>query len=170
MDNQSLKYYCDDTFKRDDDEKWNYLLDYAFKIADEVEFNILYSDHELTPEIEALSEDLIEKQKRKNKIYPSGYSLRYRLTDKLKEFIKSKRYSDWEGYNLEDASFLKNGTEFLATVTHENQVILQCSEGQRNTLKEKGFNFWCDWGNDPAKENAEYHSKSWFDRLKDRFK
>jgi DNA-binding LytR/AlgR family response regulator len=155
MKNTDLRYYCDDTLKTNDNDKWQYLINYAFKKADTVEFNILNSNQELTPEIEALSNDLIEKSERRNKIYPSGSYLRYKLTDNIKNFIKAKQYKDWYNYNIEDISFLKNDKEFLATITHENYVILQSTEEQREQLKEEGFNFWCDWGVDPAAENKK---------------
>jgi len=109
---------------------------------------------------------MVEKSKIRNKIYPSGHSLKYRLTNSVKDFIRSKQCDEWNNYNLEDISFLKDDKEFLATITHENQIILQTTEKQRNELKEKGFDFWCDWGDNPAEENANYTATSLIDRLK----
>jgi hypothetical protein len=166
MDDTELKYYCDDTFKKVDNDKWNYLLDYAFERSDYVEFNILTSDYKHRPEIETLSSDLIEKGEREYKIYPSGLYVRFTLTYKVKSFIKSKEYKDWYNYDLEDISFIKGDNEILATITHHNYIILQSTEKQRKELKDKGFNFWCDWGVDPAKDNMNYKENSILIRLK----
>ena len=150
MNKLGNRYYCHDSLKNEEEEKWQYLLDYAFDKADFVEFNLLYLNQQITPEIEALSKDLVEKSKRKRKIYSNGnYYVRYILSDKVKEFIKSKRYGDWRGYNYEDISFVKDGKEFLATNTHENLIILKMDHLFRDKLSEKGFDFWCDWGTTP---------------------
>jgi hypothetical protein len=39
------KYYCDRSFKEDDDIKWNMLLDYVFPLCDRVNFNILKKEY-----------------------------------------------------------------------------------------------------------------------------
>jgi hypothetical protein len=152
MNETENRFYCDDSLKYGEEEKWKYLLEYAFEKADFVEFNILYSNQEITNEIESLSEFLVEKSKRSEKIYANGnYFVRYELTDKLKEFIKSKKYEDWNGFNYEDISFVKNGKEFFATNTHENLVIMEMNKALKEKLTKKGFDFWCDWGINPAK-------------------
>jgi hypothetical protein len=145
MEYQNKKYYCDDSVKKNDNEKWNYLLNYSFQIADAVEFNLLFRNQKLPNEIQSLFVDLIEKKKDTNKIYFSGESLKFRLTDRIKDFIKSKKYSDWKNYYLEDISFIKGTTEFFATITHENYIILQMTQSQRSELNQNGFNFWCEW-------------------------
>ena len=71
------------------------------------------------------------------------------MTDKLKGFIKSKKYYEWYNFFLEDVSFIKDNVEFMATITHENYVILQMTEIQRNNLNINGYNFWSDWGVNP---------------------
>ncbi len=150
MNNAENKYYCDDSLKNGENEKWQYLLNYAFEKAEFVEFNILYSNQEITSEIEALSKSLVEKSKRTDKIYANGnYFVRYILSNELKEFIKSKKYGDWEGYNYEDISFIKDGKEFLATNTHENLIIIKMNKNLKAELTEKGFDFWCNWGINP---------------------
>jgi hypothetical protein len=152
MSNTENRYYCDDSLKYGEEEKWQYLLDYAFEKAEFVEFNVLYSNQEITSEIESLSEFLVEKNKRAEKIYSNGnYFVRYELSDELKEFIKSKKYRDWNGYNYEDISFVKNGKEFFATNTHENLIIIEMNKNLKEKLTEKKFDFWCDWGKNPAK-------------------
>lgn len=167
------RYFCDDTFKNEDYDKWSYLLDYAFDKADQVEFNILYPDSDLTKLLADLSTDFIGRGKRTDKIYRSGQFIRYHLTDRTKNFIKSKKYSDWRSYLFEDISFLKNGKEFFATITHENYVILQLTEEQRSILNKKGFNFQYDWGIDPISikpTNIQELGKSLLDKIKRLFK
>ena len=144
MREESLKFYCYDSFQKDDEAKWQYLLDYAFQKADEIKFNILYSDQQLAPEIENLADNIVEKGKRSNKINSGNY-LKFKLTDQVKNFIKSKKYADWLNFNLEDISFLSNEKEFFVTITHENYIILELTEKQRKELRNKGFDFWCEW-------------------------
>lgn len=145
MNNPELKYYCDDTFYSEDNDKWSFLLDYAFERADAVEFNVLYLKKKFPQEIDSLSCDIIGEGRRKDKIYVSGDYIRYRLSEELKRFIKSKEYKDWKNFDLEDISFLKYDEEFLATITHENYIIIQATEEHRDILNKKGFNFWCQW-------------------------
>ena len=40
----TMKFYCDESLKKDDKGKADELLSYAFGLADHVEFNILYKD------------------------------------------------------------------------------------------------------------------------------
>ena len=141
MKNISQKYYWDVSFKDNDDKKWQMLLDWSFEIAEYVEFNVLYTNQELTEEIEKLSKFLVEKIKRKNKIYPSGYSMRYKMCNELKEFIQSKKYKDWLNYNFEDISFINSEIEFFATITHENFIIIKMSNNQRKIFNAFGCNF-----------------------------
>lgn len=172
MTDISIKYYCDESLKNNDQDKWVFLLDYAFNKADQVEFNILYSENGLTKILTDLSDDFIEKGKRKEKIYRHGQFIRYNLSDKMKSFIKSKKYSDWYTFFFEDISFLKEGKEFFATITHENFIIIQLTEGERNYLNNNGFHFDSDWGTSPASltENLEEMVKSLLDKLKGLFK
>jgi hypothetical protein len=145
MITHQLKYYCDDTLKEDDDVKWNLLLDLAFKDSEYVEFNLLFIKMKLPPEIECLAEDFIIKRKRKDKIFYSGSSYLYKLSEKMKEFIKSKRYIDWYNYYYEDISFLRGNHEIFVTCTHENYIVIEMSEDLRNELNNKGYNFNQDW-------------------------
>lgn len=147
----NMRYYCDGSFNQDDDEKWFYLLDVAFSKCNTVEFNILLKGYNTVSEIMELSKYLIQKSKKKEKIFVSGYSVEYLLNDSLKHFIKSKRYIDWQNYHLEDIALLQNGKEILSTITHENYVIMLMSENQRNELNSKGFDFSSDWGTEPFK-------------------
>ncbi len=147
-----MKYYCDASFNQDDDEKWFYLLDIVFPKCNTVEFNILLKGYDTVSEIVKLSKYLIQKRKKKEKVFVSGYSVEYLLNDSLKHFIKSKRYIDWQNYYFEDIALLQNGKEILSTITHENYVIMLMDENQRNELNSKGFDFSSDWGTNPFKK------------------
>jgi hypothetical protein len=46
---------------------------------------------------------------------------------------------------------VKNGKEFFATNTHENLIIIEMNKNLKEKLTEKKFDFWCDWGKNPAK-------------------
>lgn len=123
------------------EEKWTYLLSSRMREADAVEFNILYQPNKLQIELAELEPYLILKGKRKDKIYISGEFRRYRLSSEVKEFIFSKSYKSWYNYQFEDLSLLKNETEVLATITHENYVILLMTEEERQELNAQGFDF-----------------------------
>jgi hypothetical protein len=152
MISTNCKYYLDNTLQKTDQDKWLELLDYAFGIAEQVEFNILNRPFG-KPDIPAdLSIDLVDQGKRKDKIYHSGKFIRFQLTKSIKEFIISKSYSDWYNFYIEDISFLKDGIEFFATITHENYVIVQLSESYRNDLNKKGFHFDSEWPYNPDKK------------------
>jgi hypothetical protein len=154
MKNEELRFYCDDTFKKDDNDKWYYLIDYAFSIADSVEFNVLYKS-DLKREIQNISKDIIETTESNKR-----GALKFKLSPSVKQFIKSKKYYEWNGYNLEDMTFVKNEKIFLTTITHENYIILETTEKSRNELKKKGFDFWCDWGTHP--DGVDYQEKTTF--------
>lgn len=144
------KYYCDESLKDDDYDKWLFLLDYAFNKADQVEFNILYFNNDLNTILQNLADDFILQGKRTDKIYQSGQFIRYRLSDSLKKFVQSKKYSEWNFFVFEDISFLKGGKEFFATITHENYIIIRLTEEELFYFNKIGFNFNIDWGNDPV--------------------
>src|SRR5690606_39204492 len=85
-----------------ENEKWIVLLTYYLVQADSVEFNTLYDQNNLNQELKSLEPDLIEEGERTDKIYPSGIFRRYRLSERVKEFIISKPYKDWKNYQFED--------------------------------------------------------------------
>jgi len=145
MSAQNIRYYCDNSFHKYDQWKWEYLLDYVFEKADQVEFNILRKNDPVPFEISAISDDLIGFEKRKNKMFYRGMSAKYSLTIQVKAFIKSKQYKEWFRYYYEDISFLLHNQEILATITHEDHVIMLLTETQKNELTNLGYDFWCEW-------------------------
>ncbi len=149
------KFYCDESLKADDKTKTEELLNYVFGIADHVEFNILYKDEkELEAKIKIIKDDLIYRGKRSDKIYRSGEYIRFRLTDKVKDFVRQRGIIGWTNTQLEDISFLRQNFEFLGTISHENYIILQMTEDERSSWNKKGFNFEFDWGVDPREEKV----------------
>jgi hypothetical protein len=145
MSAQNIKYYCDNSFHKYEKNKWEYLLDYIFNQADQVEFNILRHNEPVPTEISAISDDLIGFDKRKNKIYYRRTSVKYSLTNQVKAFIKSKQYQEWHNYYYEDMSFLLHSQEILATITHEDYVIMMLTKEQKIELTNLGYDFWCEW-------------------------
>ena len=59
-----------------------------------------------------------------------------------------------EDTQLEDISFLRQNSEFLGTISHENYIVLQMTEDERQSWNKKGFNFEFDWGVDAREENV----------------
>ena len=172
MTDSKTKYYLDESLKDLDNDKWEYLLDFAFDRADQIEFNILNSNKDLACLKTELSDDFVETGNRKDKIYSSGKFIRYRLSDDMKQFVKSKNYRDWYNFVFEDISFLKDGLEFFATITHENYVILQLTTEQKDTFNKKGFDFLYEWPDKSWKRKIEYLiviGKSQPDKLNEHF-
>ncbi|WP_299708706.1 hypothetical protein [uncultured Pontibacter sp.] len=124
-----------------ENEKWIALLTHYLEQADSVEFNTLYNPTKLNQELESLKSDLIEEGERRDKIYPNGMFRRYRLSEKVREFILSKPYKDWRNYQFEDLSLMRDGAEILATITHENYVFAQMTEEERKQFNEQGYEF-----------------------------
>lgn len=124
-----------------ENEKWIAILTHYLEQADSAEFNTLYDPTNLNQELESLKADLTEEGERTDKIYPSGIYRRYRLSERVREFILSKPYKDWSNYQFEDLSLMKDGAEILATITHENYVFAQMTEEERKEFNEKGYEF-----------------------------
>ncbi len=149
------KYYCDESLKKTDKDKIEYLLTYAFGLADQVEFNVLYKDDKLLNEtIKNVKDDIVASGQRFDKIYNGVEFIRFSLTDKVKDFIRTKGIMGWRNTQLEDISFLRDNVEFLGTVSHENYIILQMTDKERESLNDMGFNFEFDYGTD-AREIKE---------------
>ncbi|SFG62987.1 hypothetical protein [Pontibacter chinhatensis] len=124
-----------------DNKQWLILLNAYLGQADFAEFNVLYDPTNLLPELEALEPDLVEAGKRSDKFYASGSFRRYRLSPRVKDFILSKPYNAWRNYQFEDLSLLKDGTEILATITHENYIFARMSEQERAELNRQELEF-----------------------------
>lgn len=136
------KYYIDVTlrFNHQFNDKWLSLLDLILPDADKIAFNIFYPKKQLTSFINNWQEEFIERARGKTKIYSSGEYIIFKLSDKLREFVLSKKINDWNNYGLEDISFIKNDNEILATITHESYIYLLTSEVQSAKLNSMGFN------------------------------
>ena len=124
-----------------DNKKWLDLLNIYIDKADFVEFNTLFDPQKLNPEIQAIESDLVEKGTRQGKIFSSGIFQRFKLIEKVKNFILSRQYQDWQNYQFEDLSLLNGKIEILATITHENYIFALMDEQQRKYLLENGFDF-----------------------------
>jgi len=92
-----------------------------------------------------LKDEVIADSVRKDKVYPSGEYIRYRLSKEVIDFVRSKELSHWRNYPLEDISFLKDGVEILATISHEDYVILLMSVEEKETRNRQGFHFDSEW-------------------------
>jgi hypothetical protein len=125
------------------------------RLADSVEFNILYrDDKKLKRTIELVKDDILARGERFDKIYNGTEYIRFKLTDKVKDFIKAQGILGWRNSQLEDISFLHDNFEFLGTVSYENYVILQMTEDERKFWNSRGFNFVFDYGEDGREEQV----------------
>jgi hypothetical protein len=145
MDTSTRKYYIDSQFRNYPENFWKDILDIAFTKADSVEFNQLFFKGKYPYELDDLQSSLIDVLEKPKRLYPGRKVFRYRITKKILGFINSKGYKDWENYFFEDISFRSNGEEFLATITHENYVIMLLTEDERSKLNSRGYNFDIEW-------------------------
>jgi hypothetical protein len=164
----NLKYYCCDEF---DSWSWKYLLRQVFPKSSFVEFNQLNIKENLPSELYWMEEFRLNKVS-EHKIYKSGTQHRFQLTSKIKNFILSKEYQEWCNTYFEDMSFFnEDEIELLATVSHENYVIKFMTEHERSDLKNKGINFWSDWGTleEQKTKSSSRNKKSIFKNILDIF-
>ena len=138
-----MRYYCDNTINSN--EKWQYLLSLVVTECDHVAFNVLQKNFESVLEKDLINEAETLNYKKNEKIYSSGKQLLFPLNEKVLKFINSKEYNEWKNFCIEDPSFMKDGKEILATITHENYIIMLLSEKQRVMLNSKGFEFKIKW-------------------------
>jgi hypothetical protein len=121
---------------------WEYLLSIIIDQADFVEFNILWHDWMMQKEFILLRKFKVEEFENRKKIFMSNKSVRYKLTPEVKEFVLSKKFSDWQHHFVEDPSFLRKGKEFIACRSNKGRICLLLSEPERLFLIEQGLDIW----------------------------
>ena len=131
--------------KPNDQDKWLFLLDYSIEIAEEVEFNVFRKSKDFNDFLKTFYDEIVDQVRHKDKIYFSKEMIRFKLSKNLIEYIKEKTYSSWYNNFIEDISFLKDGVEFFAAITHENYIIMRLSDATREQFNKQGFNFEMSW-------------------------
>ena len=139
------KYYVDSSLKTDNQDKWVRLLDLYLPLANEIEFNILNKTAEFFDFTDLFKSEIVSQGKRKDKIYHYKEYIRLRKSEELVNYLRTKPYSSWTNYCLEDLSLIKGGVEFFATITHENYIIIKLSGPDRERLNKEGFDFNIEW-------------------------
>lgn len=134
-----MTYFIDETIK--EDKEWKKLLKQVIDDCDMVELNILHRKFKKMIDSNIFKQCQIITKLDYNKIYFNGSFLRCYLDEDIKEFLLNKPYESWINYPLEDVSLLKGKNEILATITHENYVIMRLTEEERNKLNIEGFHF-----------------------------
>ncbi len=109
-------------FIGDNESKWKQVKEYILPIADHVEFNILYSDSTLDDFLIEYEDSIELISEKKEKTYKSGKVLRLVLTNKVKRFVESKSFEDFNNWILEDPSFYIDDNEVISTISHEGQI------------------------------------------------
>lgn len=143
---EKRKYFCCDNLSNYDPWPWKHLLREVIPKSKYVEFNQLFLNQEIPGEL-IWMEQFRVKDVSENKIHKAGPLHRFQLASPIQDFIMNKEYESWRNFYYEDLSFFAaDGTELMATVSHENYVIKLMTENEQKELKEKGIDFWCDWG------------------------
>jgi hypothetical protein len=107
-----------------DESKWEKVLEYAIPKATHFAFNILYSNMELNDFLIKYRDSIIEITKNKEKVYKSGRVLKMRKTDLSIELLNNMLFFGFKNYFIEDPSFYIDDKEFIASITHEDQILL----------------------------------------------
>ncbi|WP_170254890.1 hypothetical protein, partial [Phaeodactylibacter luteus] len=108
----------------------------ALSHSDVIKFNILYNDKELECFISGLK-GAAKIEKSCNKFYFTGETLSLVLEGCDVEVLSSlKKFDYWENKFIEDPSFWKGDNELLASITHEDLVMVDMSyfEGMVESL------------------------------------
>ncbi len=104
---------------------WQFIIKKTVEFAEVVEFNILYEDEEILLFIEEYFSDYIGENISKEKFYKTGKSIRFKISEKMKSFLRQQSFSYWYNKSLEDPSFFCKDKEILATITHEDLLVLE---------------------------------------------
>jgi hypothetical protein len=141
MDLNNQKYFLINNLKFNGkfNDIWLNILDLILPKAEFIEFNIYDSKKQLDAFINDWQEEFIEIGRKRNKTYSSGNFIRFKLSERLKEFVASKKIKEWRIYGLEDISFLQNDIEILATITHENYLYLFLTDEEKNLFNKLGL-------------------------------
>ena len=103
---------------------WQSIIEKTVEFANFVEFNVLYEDKEILSFIEEYSSDYMGENISEEKFYESGKSIRFTISEKMKSFLSQQDFSYWYNKPLEDPSFFYKDKEILATITHEDVLIV----------------------------------------------
>ena len=103
---------------------WNNLVQRALSNSDVVKFNILYNGKELSQFINGLK-GTAKIEKSSNKFYSTGKVVKLILESCDAEFLSSlMKFGFWKNKFIEDPSFWKGDNELLASITHEDMVMV----------------------------------------------
>jgi hypothetical protein len=141
MKSYNQRYFISDIVKFNDkfNNIWLNILDLILPKAEFIEFNIYVSKKQIEVLITNWQEEFIEIGRKRNKIYSSGNFIRFKLSERLKEFVASKKIKEWHIYGLEDISFLQYDIEILATITHENYLYIFLNDEEKDFLNNLGL-------------------------------
>ncbi|VXD14801.1 hypothetical protein [Marinoscillum sp. 108] len=116
---------------------WGLVKAYALRNADHIEFNILYEGRQLDEFILKNRDSLVERGKKKNKLFRSGEYLRFLFSDNLKSLIENIDFGYFKNYCVEDVSFYTDECEIISTITHEDQIYLKKGSAINSLIRTK---------------------------------
>ncbi|WP_188816312.1 hypothetical protein [Hymenobacter cavernae] len=123
--------------------KWSRILMYALDNSNEILFNILFEGKEFTDIINYLRESILGIYNIAPKIYNSGKVIRLALNEDTKRFILDKKWAEWKGFPLEDVSFIKDDIELVATITHEDYILINLTDEEKIIFEDNNPNLFC---------------------------
>lgn len=136
------KYYIYQLGK-EKQSQWEFLVFSALKIADSMTFNPIWPNWYLQDELNQFRDQTFE-MKDFNRIFQQNKYINMKMSQNLKNFVAEKDFDFWKNYYLEDPTFVKGKTEFIATKSRKEQVFMLLSEKERELLIKRGFDVWFD--------------------------
>lgn len=124
------------------DEYWRILLNMVIDQADYIEFNVLWNDWMMQKEFIQLRKFKVKEFEKRKKLFMSNKSVRYKNTPEIKEYLLSKKFSDWRHHYLEDPSLIRKEVEFLSCRSNKGRIVLFISEEERKYLISQGLDIW----------------------------
>ncbi|NVO83504.1 hypothetical protein [Hymenobacter terrestris] len=135
--NDTAGYFLDDSFSQRA-HMWPALLAWVLPEANYLELNRFLLKGPLP---DMLREAQMTRPQQIARIF--GATHRFWLTPALRTYCQTLAYGDWQEGDFEDPAFYHDDQLLLATISHEDHVVMQLNETEKALLNEQGFDFWC---------------------------
>ncbi|WP_020569866.1 hypothetical protein [Neolewinella persica] len=105
---------------KEQDQRWCSLLKKGLHLAEEIEFNVLYSypGKELNIFLEEFNGRLITPSKEERFYFDHKRRISIPKSEKISDLMLSKHFEDWNGSLVEDPALIYNGLEIIGSITH----------------------------------------------------
>lgn len=121
------------------DINWSLINNYCLENCDYIEFNVLYEGDELDEFIRPFRKSYIQTHTNdsKSNFVKGTLSMQFKLDSDLKMFLRDKPFHFFLNKPIEDITYYVLGKELVATITHENLIMLNV-----NNIDSESFDFF----------------------------